>query len=333
MKIFLTNLPAFYKINLFNRIAEKVDILVIFTGRDADIRNNDFVKGEVLFRCVFLKGNEIQRAIQFIKILRRNHYSELIVGGWDNLSSWLGAFVSPVKKNSVVIESSILESQVKSVKGIVKRIFSRRMSRAYCSGISQIELIKSIGFKGDIIKTRGVGIFNYIEQPQYEARSIVKRFLYVGRLATEKNLAFLIERFNTHPELDLYIIGFGPLETELIRMSKGNIHFIGAVNNKNLMNYYSNSDVFVLPSLSEPWGLVVEEALNNGLPVMVSNRVGCACEIVNKNNGVVFDLTTEDFEEKLKIITDLQIYNKMRYYISKINYEEIEKYQVNCYIN
>ncbi len=332
MKIFLTNLPSFYKINLYNKIAEYINILVVFTGRDSDIRNSDFMRGKINFDTIFLRGSEFQKAIQFARIIRERDYSELIIAGWDNLASWVGAFVSPKIKNSVVIESSIFESETSGVKGILKRLFNSRVSKAFCSGKSQADLANSVGFKGKIIITKGVGVFNYRDQPKYQPRDKVENFVYVGRLAEEKNLEWLIKQFERYPELNLIIIGFGLLETRLKSISPKNIVFLGAINNKDLYKYYEDADVFVLPSLSEPWGLVVEEALNNGLPVMVSDRVGCHEEIVNNDNGVVFKLTEDDFDRKLVEMTDVANHNRMRKNISNMKFDIIEERQVQCYL-
>lgn len=156
-------------------------------------------------------------------------------------------------------------------------------------------------------------------------------FLSVDLL--RKNLNWLIRQFNNHPELQLTLIGFGKLENELKLIAKENIHFIGAVDNENLPEYYQRADVFILPSLSETWGVVVEEALNNGTPVMVSDRVGCAKDLVNNDTGVVFSLNNKDFEEKLMEIRDLCRYNEMRFAISRLDFEKMEQEQINCYLN
>ena len=67
------------------------------------------------------------------------------------------------------------------------------------------------------------------------------------------------------------MVGFGRIEAQLKAAAGKNIKFIGAVDNKDLPAVYRANDVFVLPSVSETWGLVVEEALNNGLPVLLSD--------------------------------------------------------------
>jgi glycosyltransferase involved in cell wall biosynthesis len=58
---------------------------------------------------------------------------------------------------------------------------------------------------------------------------------------------------------------------------------------------YAAADCFVLPSLSEPWGLVVNEAMASGLPVLISRRCGCARDLVREGeNGFLFDPTRPD---------------------------------------
>lgn len=331
-KVVITNLPSFYKINLYNEINKSRKILVIYTWDHNQGRNSDFYSGDMQFEYIHLNKGIVSRVFQLLAILRQIRYKELILSGWDSLPLWLGAFCSPKKKNAVVVESSYIESSTTGIKGFVKRVFMSRISKAYVSGKAQQKVVDGLGFNGRTIITKGVGVFNYIDQPPYEARSEVKTFLFVGRLIKVKNLHYLIERFNQHPELCLRIIGFGELEEELKSIANENIEFVGAVNNADLGSYFQAADVLILPSLSEVWGLVVEEALNNGTPVMVSNKVGCAEEIINDKNGVIFTLEDDDFEDKLSHICNVDIYNNMRRNIANMNFQEIEDHQVKCYL-
>lgn len=332
MKIFLTNLPSFYKIELYNRIAEQQEILVIYTGENGNDRNKDFFHGNMKFDYLFLEGTLLKKIDQLLSALRKINYQELIVSGWDSLFVWLAIWISSKHKNSIVIESTIKESVLTGVKGWLKRLFVRRISKAYVSGTPHARLMQALNFEGDVVITNGVGIFHYHLQPPFVPRNEVRKFLYVGRLVPVKNLDFLIDKFNHYPDLELAIIGFGELEDELKSTAKDNIHFLGAVDNEKLSIYYQDADVFILPSLSEPWGLVIEEALNNGTPVMVSEQVGCAEDLVNENTGVVFSLKGDDFDKKLKEIRDIDRYNSMRRFISTLDYEKIEQEQVNCYL-
>lgn len=333
-KIIITNLPSFYKINLYNEIARKQNIFVIYTGDSANLRNSDFFKGTMDYPSILLSPNRLLRLLQIVRVLLCNSYDELIIGGWDTLPMWLSAFCSRKKHNAVTIESSYFESTTTGLKGMLKKIFLMRISKVYASGRAQRKIVDSIGFKGDVIITRGVGIFNYISQPSFVEREKVVNFLYVGRLVECKNLYLLVQVFNELSDYHLYIAGFGPLENDLKSISKQNIHYLGMIENKRLSEIYQKMDVFILPSSSEAWGLVVEESLNNGTPVLVSSMVGCAEEIVIEGeNGLIFQYDSKnDLIDKIKQISNISLYNKMRLNISKMNFADIERQQVKCYL-
>ncbi len=188
--------------------------------------------------------------------------------------------------------------------------------------------------KKTVVKTGGVGLYRRVPQPPFEARERVKNFLYVGRLSPEKNLIFLIRAFSKLPELTLNIVGFGPQEAELKAIAGKNVVFHGAVANAELPKFYQANDVFVLPSKSEPWGMVVEEALNNGVPVLVSDSVGCAEEIVrNEENGIIFRNDDDaNFFAAVNRMCIADFYNTLRRNIAAQNPESIERLQVEAYL-
>lgn len=335
--VFLSNFPAFYKLRLYNRIAEQKKIFVVFLREQSSrgIRNADFCAESKNFEFKVLpQTGRKEQILAVIRTLKSFNYNELVIGGWDELPFWAAAFCSPQKKNAVVVESSYLESTTTGVKAWIKRIFFSRISKAYCSGASNIKLVKMLGFRGNVVKTGGVGLYRRVPQPAFEARKSVKNFLYVGRLSPEKNLEFLIRVFEKLPELTLNIVGFGPQEMALKSIAGKNVVFHGPIPNAELLRYYRESDVFVLPSKSEPWGMVVEEALNNGVPVLLSNRVGCAEEILGEEKllGLIFDPFDEgDCMSKIRQICGVEFYNRLRKNVSGYDSAMIEQRQVNCY--
>ncbi|ESW60347.1 MAG: glycosyl transferase family 1 [Rhodobacter sp. CACIA14H1] len=91
----------------------------------------------------------------------------------------------------------------------------------------------------------------------------------------------------------LVLVGTGVLEDTLKRhvldASIPDVIFPGFVNQAELPSVYAASDVFVLPSSNEPWGLVVNEAMCAGLPIVLSEEIGCADDLVrNGVNGATF---------------------------------------------
>ena len=331
--LFITPCPSFYKVNLFNEVSNRKSVFVVFTQDNTELRNEDFYDNKFLFRHCTIPHGHFDSIWRILIVIIRTNYRQVVLDGWDIPERLIIPFISRVKKNACIVESSIYERKTNNpLKTLLKRLFLKRISIAYCSGKAQEELVKSLGYRRKVVQFGGCGPLNYIKQPQYEKRAFVRNFLYVGRLATEKNLLFLIEVFNELPQFNLSIIGYGPQERELKEMANENVFFVGAVPNKELPRYYQKSDVFVLPSISEPWGLVVEEALNNGLPVIVSNRVGCKDDLVTPDTGLVFDYNDKSsLKNNISKISDVDYYNRLRLGVSRLDFMSRSKRQVESF--
>lgn len=320
--IFVTNVPSFYKINLYNEIAKEKKIQVIFVSKDSNIRNKDFLNGCYNFDCFFLSESvyesrsRITTFFRLVKHLLRVDYNEVIFSGWETPELIPLMMLTPKRKNSIVVESSIQESSVIGIKGIIKKLILSRMSLAYPSGFLQNEILKSLNFMGKVKVTHGVGIINLCSLKKNNLANSKDdyKYIYVGRLSQEKNLEFLVDIFNS-TEKQLTIVGEGPESDRLKCTSGPNIRYLGYVKNSDLPSLYAQHHVFILPSKSEPWGLVVDEALSCGLPVIVSDKVGCSEDLVLKlGTGEVFtfddkhslnnaikkiELNYEDYKEKV----------------------------------
>ena len=333
--VFITSSFSFYKVNLFNELSMRKKIMVFCLGIDGSKRSPDFYNSKLDCDCIVLPSNYILAILMVLKFFISNSYQEVVLGGWDSLVGWLICLFSPKRKNSCIFESSICESEVLGVKGKMKRFFLKRLHKAYPSGELQTELLLKLEFEGQIVKYGGCGILNYQPQPPYERRSEVKKFLYVGRLAPEKNIELLIEVFSLFPDLHLTIIGEGESELKLKRMSAtlSNVTFLGAIENIKLPFFYKEADVFILPSKSEPWGLVVEEALNNGTPVIVSDKVGCSKDLVSSQTGVIFESENRDsLISSIIQICDIQKYNELRKGVSLMDFSERARRQVESFL-
>ncbi len=126
-------------------------------------------------------------------------------------------------------------------------------------------------------------------------------FVYVGRFAEEKNISLLLESWLTYRSeggtWPLVLVGDGPLTSSLREAAAASgfgadVYFPGLKSSRALLPYYAFAGCFVLPSKREPWGLVVNEAMAAGLPVLVSDRCGCAVDLVDPGrNGFVFPPT------------------------------------------
>lgn len=109
-------------------------------------------------------------------------------------------------------------------------------------------------------------------------------------------------------EFNTLFVGSGELQTSLYELvnqyNLQNIFFKGFVNQSSLPLYYAACDIFVLPSINEPWGLVINEVMSCGLPVVVANGIGAADDLVQDGvNGFTFEaLNPADLADKLKLM-------------------------------
>jgi glycosyltransferase involved in cell wall biosynthesis len=123
-------------------------------------------------------------------------------------------------------------------------------------------------------------------------------FLFVGRFAPEKNLPRLLEAYARYRQAEerrawgLVLVGSGPQEPALRAQAEElrDVVFAGFQQMDAVQAYYGLASCLVLPSVSETWGLVVNEAMAAGLPVLVSHRCGCVPELVRPGlNGYACD--------------------------------------------
>ncbi|WP_318435588.1 glycosyltransferase [Photobacterium leiognathi] len=337
--LILTNLPSFYKINLYNQISKNKKIKVLFICNNSTIRNSDFTNAEIEFDYDIISydfyenRNKIKVFLSLIKKIYTIKYEKIFYSGWETIEVVPLLYLVPKNKNNIIIESSILESNVTGFKGFIKRIFVSRCSDAFPSGKLQIDLLKALNFTGNIHITHGVGLLNpsfYQMISEKRSRNVDKKFIYVGRLSSEKNIKYLIDSFNINGK-KLTIVGDGPEFDYLYELANDNITFSGYINNEIIKKLLLEHDVFILPSVSEVWGLVVEEALFSGLPVLVSENVGCKFDLVESpKTGLVFKLNDiSDINSKIEEIND----NYDFYYnnVLHLKYSDRVKLQVEAY--
>lgn len=301
------------------------------------IRTGDFTAGQIDFDHLFLSEGEFEKAsvARILKLARaicRIKHKKLLICGWDLLEYWICAFLSPKSKNAVLVESSEHEGAKSGPKYWVKRLFVTRVSKALVSGQSQENLMRALGFDGECAHTGGVGIFH---KPQVARRARVfgGKFLFVGRLSQEKNVSFLIELFRSLSHFELSIAGKGPLEDILRAGAPSNVRFLGHIPNDQMAELYESHNALLLPSLIEPWGLVVEEAIYHGMPVVASDRVGCAQEmILAPGAGYVIPLDSDIWIDSIRKFSDANIYGGLSANCYAFDFEERDVRQVGAFV-
>ncbi len=194
----------------------------------------------------------------------------------------------------------------------VKRKLISLYDAALVAGTPQVEYLSGLGFPWERM---ALG-YDVIDNQHFSARSSLavelhhapapRYFFCCARFVERKNLSLLIEAFARYrlaagdQGWDLVIAGDGPLRTALQRRVtatsfSGHIHLVGRKSYEELPRFYQAASAFVLPSLADEWGLVVNEAMAAGLPVLVSKRAGCSRDLVEHGmNGFTFDPSSAD---------------------------------------
>jgi glycosyltransferase involved in cell wall biosynthesis len=190
----------------------------------------------------------------------------------------------------------------------LKRFVVSKAQGFFCYGSKSAEYILKLGMKpGQILVANNSVDNDRVDNVHAEAlktRETVKysyklrkyNFIYVGRLIDVKNLDNLLTAYKPLANSDwgLIVLGDGSEEIKLKKYKSdnnlGGICFIEGQPWYDVPKILALADVFVLPSYSEPWGLVVNEAMACGLPVIVSNKCGSAYDAVQEGiNGYTFN--------------------------------------------
>lgn len=212
------------------------------------------------------------------------------------------------KKRAVFCDSTIYDQPQSLVKGLLKRLFFSLCDGFFSYGERGRSYLIHYGAPSHKVFQRcqagalphGYSMEHSLQQRIALAPSAdTPRFLFVGRLSPEKSLDVLLKAFvkvrQALPAAKLVLVGAGPQQQELADLSRSLglddvVLFAGSMDTAALAIEYAKASCLVLPSFSEPWGLVVNEALSYGCPVVVSHRCGCVPELVEgKPTGFVFE--------------------------------------------
>jgi len=165
-----------------------------------------------------------------------------------------------------------------------------------------------------VILPNGIELEKFKDIYLMEQESIKKTIIFVGTLKSVKGVKYLIKAMKIitekSPDTSLLIVGDGQekekLETLVQELNLQNsIRFAGKVTNEQIPKYMAQADLFVLPSLSEGFPLVVVEAMASGLPIVTTNVRGLPEIVQNGENGFnVEPKNPEDLAEKILLILE-----------------------------
>lgn len=159
------------------------------------------------------------------------------------------------------------------------------------------------------------------------------KILYVGRISKEKNLDTFIKIAKSLPDQIFIIVGDGPYKNHIEKIKPKNVFITGYLKGEKLAKAYSNSDIFLFPSETETYGLVVLEAMASGLPVIVSNKGAAHEHIRHGENGFIAQKEDDYLKYIALLLTNDKIkdnLSKKAYYTAQnLNLEETYLHYIN----
>lgn len=221
---------------------------------------------------------------------------------------------------------------------IRKRIKKSLLSRFSINFVQSEQMFKEamkINPKSNVEILPDKGVDTEFFKPKYEIidQSETVRILYLGRLHGVKGLEYLLKAFSSvndkHPRSRLTIVGEGKEKEKLMKIARSlgleeYVEFTGEVEYEETVEYYQNSDIFVLPSLSEGLPNVLMEAMSCGLPSVVT-RVGGNKELIKDGKGG-FLVPPKSSSDLSKAINKLIENPELRKTMGKFNRQEVKKY-------
>jgi glycosyltransferase involved in cell wall biosynthesis len=191
----------------------------------------------------------------------------------------------------------------------IRRFLPRRARACLAWGMPARDYLLSLGVKSNRVFLCAQAVDNdmWIQLAEETDRRQIRRelgfkgtvFLLVGRMIERKGFRNFIDAWleaskRLQSPITAVIAGSGEQEDELKRRTRErgltNVLFVGKLTPLELARYYASADIFVFPSLEDVWGLVVNEALCFGLPVMGSKFAGSTQALIaNSDLGIVFD--------------------------------------------
>jgi glycosyltransferase involved in cell wall biosynthesis len=322
----VTTHPIQYQVPLFRYLKERGLPLHVFFLSDRGVRGFDPGFGrDISWDVPLLEGYEYEfvpnlrresRSEDFfglinprlLRVLSRRRFSAVLVHGYRTLSMAGAMFVARARGLPVLYRAESLSfADLSRRKQIAGRGLNALVSAFLTIGTRNEEFYDKLG-----IPRRKRFLVPYAvdnQRFQAEAERITRQearrnlglpddrtiILFAGKLIPVKRPDLLLEAFlrigdgSTH----LAFVGDGELRSQLeARVAESGlkqVSFLGFLNQSEISAAYKAADLFALPSDFEPWGLVVNEAMNFGLPVVVSDEVGSAADLVDgRDTGAVF---------------------------------------------
>lgn len=300
--LFLANLPSPYRAMFFCELGKLCDLTVIYERRSASDRNEKWVAHtEKTYREIYLDGkplgtdNSLSFAIR--SYLKKETYDHCVIGMYSTGTAMVAISYLRLHKIPFIINTDGgFIKQENRLKRTLKRSLMSSASAWLSTGKMATDYLTYYGAKAGRIYQypfTSVSRAEILNQPlsALEKERLRRKLgmtgqkiaISVGQFIPRKGYDVLMRALPLlRTEAELYIVGGTKQQFEALVGSTlpEHVHSIDFLEREELFDYYHASDLFILPTREDVWGLVVNEAMACGLPVITTERCGAGAELV-----------------------------------------------------
>jgi glycosyltransferase involved in cell wall biosynthesis len=307
--LFLTNIINPYQLDLFDALSKYFNLSVIYFSKSESNRSWRLDSRGGSYHSLVLSSGIFNRCLRWLtpdlyfqpsllpKLLAFQGDNVVISGSYYSPNTWMALLIFKIKGKKVYWMGEQIKSSAKTYKNSLKRIFLYPLFFLIDGvlGVGQVGVksYRSYGYKGPI-----ESVFYSTNNHRFNDVEVLKRYrplkvVMPGSLIPRKGmdiglLAFQNARDRFNQECELHIIGDGPLMTSLKEQYKNypDIHFLGFLQQEEVDREFMGADIFMFCTRYDGWGVVVNEAIAAGLPVIVSDACGSS-ELIQDQGGYV----------------------------------------------
>lgn len=335
--LYLSGYPSPYRVEFLDMLGKYADVTALFADRKEDQahRSKDwFVQGEGYFKSIQLEkkvgathaGN---LCLDVIKWLNKS-WDAIVVCGYSSPTMMLAIAWLKVRRIPfwMAVDGGLIRSDSRAMY-LLKKTLVSSASYYLSSGRETTKYLVHYGAREEAVYEYPFSALREKDIPkapptQEEKQQLRQKLgmteekiiLYVGRYDPKKGMDDLL---HVIPSLDqtagVYFVGGEPREEHLSWCREHgirNAHFVGFTKKDALAEYYKASDVLVLPTKSDVWGLVINEAMSFALPVITTDQCVAGMELIeNGTNGYIIPVDDADaLVEKTNLLLQ-QDYQRM----------------------
>lgn len=312
--LIIADIPAPYRVAVFKGMTAELDVTVFFNTAQNDQRHADwYIKEDKKLPFYILNCQEnLEKYAKEIAEIKK--YDVVICyDPWHPRSRKLQRLCMVKKIQYILNTDGALNINTQFVKKMVKSFYVKRAAACFAGCDRAVEYFKTYGAKESrVIKHPFTSLYAqqilkepYTQEQKQKLRKELELvpgviFLAVGQFIHRKGFDLLLEAWKkTNQTAHLYIIGGGPLRKEYERYicenGLKNVHILDFMPPAEVIRHYLAVDVFVMPTREDIWGLVINEAMACGLPIITSQNCTAGNELIeNDVNGYVYDCQDTD---------------------------------------